>query len=448
MPNLVMPRGPLLEVASQPQMRRKMRRPRHNFQLRYKPFVIQPFMIAPVIPGETLKNLLLQARTVTDPIKNKLLGWWNEYYFFYVKHRDLTQAADAGGLTVSEELQAMVLDPTWSNDNIDAAADFADLYIKTGDVRWAKFCLERVVEEYFRNEGEAHDIVTVTQNAVAMPVASINGNSWLDSVTNEDAVTQGGTVDTGDGTGATTAESLDIIMQQYEFMKQMDLTQMSYEDWLKSFGVRGPTAAEQHRPELLRYLRDWAYPANTVEPTTGVPSSAVSWATADRADKDRLFKEPGFIFGVTVCRPKVYLSKQKTSAVSTLDHAFAWLPAMFHKEGFPSLREYANSAGPLQGEVTDGYWVDVRDLYLYGDQFVNFVLDEANGDALMAAGSVALPTAALNKRYPSATDIGDLFVDQDAGTGENDPAQYRWVRSDGVVSLNIATSIREFTPSS
>jgi hypothetical protein len=45
--------------------------------------------IAPVLPGETMKNLLLQARVVSDPIKNPLIGWWCEFYFFYVKHRDL-----------------------------------------------------------------------------------------------------------------------------------------------------------------------------------------------------------------------------------------------------------------------------------------------------------------------------------------------------------------------
>ena len=32
-----------------------------------------------------------------------------------------------------------------------------------------------------------------------------------------------------------------------------------------------------------------------------------------------------------------------------------------------------NNAGPLAG-ATNGYWVDIRDLFLYGDQFVNYDL--------------------------------------------------------------------------
>ena len=38
---------------------RVTRSPRHTFQLRHRPFLLQPFMLAPVIPGETMKSLLL-----------------------------------------------------------------------------------------------------------------------------------------------------------------------------------------------------------------------------------------------------------------------------------------------------------------------------------------------------------------------------------------------------
>ena len=56
------------------QVSRKSRRPSHPFQLRHMPWQIQPFLIAPVLPGETLKNILLQSRAVTKPIKNGIVG--------------------------------------------------------------------------------------------------------------------------------------------------------------------------------------------------------------------------------------------------------------------------------------------------------------------------------------------------------------------------------------
>ena len=77
-------------IGPAPRVSRSGRRPQHTFQLRHKPWVVQPFMIAPVLPGDTMKNLLLQARAVSSPVKNPLIGWWLEYYFFYVPHRSLT----------------------------------------------------------------------------------------------------------------------------------------------------------------------------------------------------------------------------------------------------------------------------------------------------------------------------------------------------------------------
>ena len=68
---------------------RRSRRPKHKFQIRVKPYQIAPFMIAPVLPGETLTQTYFEAREVSDPIKNPLVGWASEWFMFYVKIRDL-----------------------------------------------------------------------------------------------------------------------------------------------------------------------------------------------------------------------------------------------------------------------------------------------------------------------------------------------------------------------
>ena len=94
---------PKVTIMNAPTTRRVMRHPQHPFQLRTRPYQVASFFIAPVLPGETLKNLLLQARVVSDPVKSPLIGWWAEYYFFYVKHRDLDGRDD---------FVAMMLDPS------------------------------------------------------------------------------------------------------------------------------------------------------------------------------------------------------------------------------------------------------------------------------------------------------------------------------------------------
>ena len=75
------------------QSTRALRRPSHQFQLRHRPYQIQPFALAPVLPGGTLKAGLMQARVVSDPIKNPLIGWWSEWFLFYVKLRDMPDSS-------------------------------------------------------------------------------------------------------------------------------------------------------------------------------------------------------------------------------------------------------------------------------------------------------------------------------------------------------------------
>jgi hypothetical protein len=196
-------------------------------------------------------------------------------------------------------------------------------------------------------------------------------------------------------------------------------------------------AEDPHKPELLRYLREWSYPTNTVNPSTGTPTTALSWAIAERADKDRYFSEPGFIFGVTCARPKVYMRNQIGSAVQFLDDVYSWLPAVMREDPMTSVKKVSGSVvSPLTIASAD-FYVDVRDLFVYGDQFVNFTMADDTSDQ-----SVPLPTSALEKRFIATdTDIDNLFVDDDTGdTGAHN------IRQDGIVSLTIAGTQRDMTP--
>ena len=75
-----------VSVQNVKKMARHVRRPSHTFSLNQKPFQIQPFLLAPVLPGETLTNLLYQCRAVTKPITAPLIGWWYEAYFLMVSY--------------------------------------------------------------------------------------------------------------------------------------------------------------------------------------------------------------------------------------------------------------------------------------------------------------------------------------------------------------------------
>lgn len=425
-------------VAAAPAMGRVIRRPQHPFYLHQRPFEITPFFIAPVLPGETMKNMLLQSRAVTDPLANPLIGWWLEYYFFYVKHRDLDDR---------EDFTQMHLEPAFDMSgagHLQTSAADSWRYTALGSVKWVDYCLTRVVDEYFRDEGEvAGDHVIST----GKPAAKIMWNSWMDNLIPASQlaaadVSLGEVGESVTSTGAFADDELmvseiDAAMRQYEFLRANGLVQMDYEDYLATFGIKVP-GEEQHRPELVRYVRDWTYPTNTIDPTNGTPRSACSWAIAERADKARFFKEPGFLFGVTLARPKVYFAGQSGNKAGELQNAFSWLPAMMQDDPMTSLRNWTAASGVLPSTSAD-YVADLRDLLIYGDQFVNVPFGSVSD-----INEVALPANDLsNVRYPSATDVDALFVTVEGGTAGL--TKYR-VRQDGIVTVNVAGRQVDATP--
>lgn len=410
-----------IKLAQVGQQGRKIRSPNHHWQVRNKPFTLQPICFAPVLPGETLKNALFQARIVTEPIRNPLVGWWIEYYWFYVKHRDLAN---------SELYQSMMVDPGTSMAAAVVAGAETKMYRHTNQIDWQGECVDAIVAHYFRGEGDAPADID------GLPVVQINQETLFNSLQLQ-SETHTGDFNVDLNANATiTASEVERAMQQWEFLKANNLMDMTYEDFLRTYGVK-VADPEFHRPELLRYVRQWSYPTNTVEPTTGVPSSAVSWAVSERIDKDRFFKEPGFIVGLTCCRPKVYLSLQRTAGVNLLADAYRWLPALLRDDPATSLAHLASNADSIIATTGNATFVlDVADLFMYGDQFVNFDIDAVA--APDGTSYVAMPTADLEKRYPASADIDALFADTSSPTS--------LVKQDGVIRLSILGALTDQTP--
>lgn len=402
-----------------PRVGRVARRPIHHFNLKHRPMCLVPCCIAPVLPGDTMKNLLLQSRVVTLPVKNPLIGWWQEYYYFYVKLSQLPGGDDFKEMMLDIEKDMSAYAPTTNATRLYH-------YDDNGGIGWWWQIMQLITEEYFRDEGEAWN--NVMHNNY-YPAVAINHNTWLDSVVDATKLADGG--DLGDI--ETAAE--DVTMQQlgaayrtWQHLVANQLTNASYEDYLASHGIRGALAADPRKPELIRYVRDWTYPSNTINAANGTPSSALSWSISERADKDRFFAEPGFIVGVTVTRPKLYLCKQKATLSQWLDNALMWLPAIMRDDPHTSLREFANNQGPLAGNVTNGYWVDMADLFRYGEQFVNY-----DPDADTTGVGVDLPNADLTHKYPTEAMCDTLFV----GATATDA-----VKQDGITSLHILSAVQ------
>jgi len=244
---------------------RKSRFPAHKWQIRQQPWQIQPFMIAPVLPGETMDRLVMQSRVVSDPILNPLIGWWCEYYIFYVKHRDLADR---------DKFTEMMLDPNADLSTLDSATKVEHYHVNGVDspaIDWVDLCLDRVVEEYFRYEGES----VATASIGNLPAAKVSDDLWIDSAVNSDDFVDPSSLDTdltdvgGPGGAKVLASEIDAATRDYYLARMLKTTDMTYEDFLRSYGVNLPESEEVHKPELLRYVRDWSYPTNTIDPAGG-----------------------------------------------------------------------------------------------------------------------------------------------------------------------------------
>ena len=392
---------------------RKTRRPQYPFYVRSRPWELVPFLLAPVLPGETFKDALLQSRVVTDPIKNRFVGWWMEYFFFYVRHRDLDIAAD---------LEEMMLDPEKDMSMHFTAASAP--WFHQGGVNYRKLCLDKVVEHYFRapNEGAVTPFGDY-------PVATIDTQDVLDSAITDAEFVGAIDVDVDENADSTiTTAEIDKAMRMWQFARANNLTDMDYDDYLRTFGIKVPEA-QSDKPELMRFIREWQYPSNTINPANGSATTAVSWAIRDKINKDRFFREPGFIIGISCARPKVYLGNHAGSFTASMHDAMAWLPAIMRDDPYTSLRKFEQDVRSPLANQTGDYWVDIKDLFLYGEQFVNTT----------SAPLIAMPTAALEKRYPTLAMAQGLFVDSTPGTLQH-------VEQDGIINLSVLGSLTDTTP--
>lgn len=419
-------RDPKVVVAPAYQrQRRQLRSPQHPFSIKFRPYQIQPFAIAPVLPGETLESALIQSRALSDPlaVATKLVGWWAEHFLFYVKHRDLGNPTDylTPG-TVAYAMNNFVLDPDNVNLNLMRDADGNGwTYCFNNGVDWLLECTKRVVEEYFRDENENWNSFVLD----GVPQAKIRGYRQSDFAERLTLQSQKRTDESSFNLiqgGVLQPRDMEERYQHWMVLRENGLMDMDYQDYIKTYGSatrEEETSVNLHRPELIKHCRSWQFPTNVVGPS-GVASTQVTWETRERIDKAFRFNEPGFIVGYTVVRPKVYLGNQEGTATGLLDHTLMWLPAILQDNYERAYKQVAHTAGPFQTILTEDYWLDMRDLYLSGEQFTNYYAPDV-------VGTVDLPTVTGQRRYATATDIDRFFVG---------PANNKiWM--DGVLDLSI-----------
>lgn len=424
-----MPRsfGDVRIESSKPMQGRNTRNPQHPFILQLTPQTLQPCFICPVLPGETLKNATLNARVLSDPIRNAVSGWWFEMYVFFVRLADLN---------IADALRDAIVDPSKPLTGQNTAVMRKMFHNNANYPSFTKQCLDVVTRAYFRDETDAD----FDPHLVQTPLVKVAGTGWWDSLIAASKLS----VETG-------TEEWEQKWSIYQQLRNAKLTTKTFEEYLAATGVEVPpqlreTIQDYRRPELLRFVRDFVQPQQVIEPTTGLPAAVVQWNVAERLDKRRFFDQPGFIVGYCVCRPKWFLSNHRTSLCDMLlSTADGWMPPEMETDPHVMLQKYGGDtvgggagAGPVHktasANLSGAYWIDRRDLFLRGEQFYNM-----NPDSLLGADSIAGSWNLAN--LPDGTFASDMFPTQAEIDGLFATAGRIYVKVDGMFSPRIASRI-------
>lgn len=414
------------------------RRPHHSWFVKFEPYQITPICIAPVLPGETLDKFTFQSRTITEPLKSKMLGWWCNTAWFFVGLSMLEDASYAQDLFLSPS-NTMASATHYQSSTRDAFYYWASAAATTRTgYNWLKACMRPIIETYFRDEGEAWTAVTIG----GYPACYIGTENWAQSFTLDSEYDAAGVdvtipIDATPTPDVAMASDVARALYQYQMLQQLGLQEITYEDILRSYGVSVPETGDE-RPELLRFSQQWTYPTSTVTPSSATAgaadiSSACVWSLRESANKRRFFREPGFIIGATYVRPKIYMSKQNSFAASLLDDLYAFAPAMLRHEVKATWKKITDAATDILGGYASGdWWLDVKDLYLHGDQFVNFDIAAATD-----ANTMAIPSTGGVTKHPIEASVDAMFVSASSVNG---------VLQDGIAGFTILGSQVETSP--
>lgn len=394
--------------------KRVSRKPNFPIVGTVRPYGLYPLMAAPVLPGETLQSFTSKIRLLSMPVKHPLSGAWMETWLVYVKFTDLDR--ELGQSFISDAVD----NTAWLAD-----ADSNRFFTAAGQIDWIRKAVERIHSAYFVHDGETPRTID------GVPQVKLNNISWYQNMMFKPADAPVPTTDASDQYQH---------LQAWQMLQQMQMTELTYEKYLETYGVRS-VRENVGDPEILRFSRSWTQPVNTIEPTTGAPSSAWAWSDEIKMDKPKRFDEPGFIVQIATVRPKMLQSNIAHSMLGNMWGFSDWYPSYNLQDPTAGVRSilgndpvFAASAG---GTGTDELIYDHRDILSHGEQFVN--TDDHPYPVPMSSGmSVASGSEPEDNRgeYCTVGDVDDLFI------GETNKVCYYEGISSCVISGHVTDTTR------
>lgn len=395
---------------------RKTRTPSFPVVGKVKPYGLYPICVHPVLPGETLKGMSLKLRVLSMPVKNPLFGAWCEHWLVYVKLTDL-----------DVDLAKMFITTDYPTTGFTAGASSDRYFTRSGQINYIQRAVEKVWSTYFANEDES--LVTID----GVPKVKRRNYDWTHNLMfTPDALDPAQLPSNPEG-----------VLTGLDIMAMAGMSELTYEKYLQQYGVSKKAAeAVSGNPEVLRYTQSWTQPTNTIEPTTGAPSSCWAWSDTITADKPRRFDEPGFLIVLQAVRPKMLNAKLRYSFVGNLWGFSDFFPAYNLEDPAAGIKEIQSNDAVFTGLRAAGVadmLYDHRDLLSHGEAFVNSWSDNPYPIPMVSGMSAedAATDENLRGQYPTTADIDGLFT----GTTEASRCLYY----EGIAQLEVAGHVKDTT---
>lgn len=404
---------------------RKKRSPSFPIAGTMKPMGLYPMWATVVLPGETLNSAEMKYRLISMPVKHPLVGATFETWLVFVSLTDIDAA-----------LAQMFISEGQPTTGFTAAADRPRFFTKSGQIDYLKLAVDRVVDAYFRDEGE-----TTARTIDGVPKVKRSAYDWAQNLMFKP--------DDLDASYLPSALPEDGTLTPLEIMKLAGMSEITYEKYLMQYGVAKKTAmAEARQPEILRYTRDWTVPTNSIDPASGKPSSAWAWGATVKSEKAKRFDEAGFVIQLGCVRPKFFDSTLRASMIGELWGFADFFPVYNLDDPAGGLKLLEDNHKVLDlSKLTDPdltpLMYDHRDLLSHGEQFVNDW-----------SGPYALPTNTsrdidegksdqdLRGQYPTDANINGVFVE----SSESSPADNRMrLYYEGIAGAEITGHVVDTT---
>lgn len=402
---------------------RKKRAPQFPIAGTMKPFGLYPLWATPVLPGETLNSCETKYRLISLPVRHPLTGAWFETWTVFCSLTDLN--TNFAQMFISEDVS-----PT----AYQAGADRPRYFTKSGQIDYIKLAMDAIVKNYFRDEEEP-DWDTHLIDGVHM--AKRQSWDWAQNLMFKPVNL--------DATYLPSSLPEDGTLTPLEIMRLSGMSEITYEKYLMQYGVAQKEAVKEARiPEILRYTRDWTVPTNSIEPTTGRPSSAFSWSSTIKSDKPKRFDEPGFVVTIGCVRPKMFDPTLRSSMIGELWGFGDFFPVYNLSDPAAGLKLLDASHKVLNLPVgTDALMYDHRDLLSHGEQFINdwagpYPLPQISSRTLVDGSEIH----ELRGQYPTEANINSLFVEHEETTPDD---ARRRLFYEGIASAEITGHVADTT---